>query len=116
MCLLRRCRAASAIRGTDHLLRRVPGRPLGATPFKSGSEIMRQLKRRDAAREAAPSSCGSNTPMVGTIQVIDGPMLCRLQVWSEAQWAALPVADRPATFTHAPGLGWVGAVPIGGLN
>jgi hypothetical protein len=45
-----------------------------------------------------------------------GPMLCRLCLWTDEQWEALPAAERPASHTHAPGLGWVGAVPILCLN
>ena len=40
----------------------------------------------------------------------------RLQVWTEAEWRALPEADRPLEYTHAPGLGWVGAVAVACLN
>ena len=42
--------------------------------------------------------------------------LCRLVVWSEADWATLPVAQRPKTVEHFGGLGWVGAVPVEVLN
>jgi hypothetical protein len=45
-----------------------------------------------------------------------GAMLCRLRVWSEPQWDALPAAERPATREHVPGLGWVAAVPVENLN
>ena len=48
--------------------------------------------------------------------ITSGPMLCRLQIWTEEQWAALPLAERPAQYTHAPGLGWIGALPIACLN
>jgi hypothetical protein len=48
--------------------------------------------------------------------ITSGPMLCRLRLWSETQWAALPEPERPAQFVHAPGLGWVGAVPIVCMN
>ena len=43
-------------------------------------------------------------------------MLCRLRVWTEEEWADLQEAERPACFVHAPGLGWVGAVPLYSLN
>jgi hypothetical protein len=46
------------------------------------------------------------------LYVIADGTLCRLRVWSEAEWAALPDNRRPLEFVHAPGLGWVGAAPI----
>ena len=46
------------------------------------------------------------------IEVTCGPILCRLQVWTEEEWKALPKEKRPATVAHAPGLGRVGAVPV----
>ena len=52
----------------------------------------------------------------GGHQVVSGSMLCDLRVWSEAEWAELAERDRPREFVHAPGLGWVGAVPKVGLN
>jgi hypothetical protein len=45
-----------------------------------------------------------------------GPMLCRLRIWTEEEWALLPIAERPKQHTHAPGLGWIGAVPIACMN
>ncbi len=50
------------------------------------------------------------------IEVISGGMLCRLHVWNESEWANLSERERPLEFTHVPGLGWVGAVPVNGLN
>jgi hypothetical protein len=50
------------------------------------------------------------------IEVTCGGMLCRLRVWSDSEWAALPVSERPLEWTHVPGLGWVGAVPVASLN
>lgn len=38
-----------------------------------------------------------------------GETLCRLLLWSEAEWARLSVEGRPALVEHVPGLGWVGA-------
>jgi hypothetical protein len=55
-------------------------------------------------------------PAITPILISDDPSLCRLQVWTEAEWAALPEPDRPTTFTHAPGLGRVGALPIDCMN
>jgi hypothetical protein len=49
-------------------------------------------------------------------RIIDAGMLCELRVWTEAEWEALPAGARPARHAHAPGLGWVGAVPRESLN
>ena len=68
------------------------------------------VQRREHRPEAGPS----NAPM--TIEVTCGGMLCELHYWSEAEWASLPEADRPAEAAHAPGVGWIGAVPVAGLN
>jgi hypothetical protein len=46
------------------------------------------------------------------LSVIADGTLCRLRVWSEGEWAALPEDRRPREFVHAPGLGWVGAAPF----
>jgi hypothetical protein len=48
--------------------------------------------------------------------VIYGSMHCRLRVWTEEEWANLQETQRPFIFVHAPGLGWVGAVPLHSLN
>jgi hypothetical protein len=50
------------------------------------------------------------------VLITSGPMLCRLRIWTEAEWAMLPEAERPAQYTHALGLGWVGAIPTACLN
>jgi hypothetical protein len=47
-----------------------------------------------------------------TIYVMDQATFCRLRIWSETEWTALPAACRPATVVHVPGLGWVGTEPI----
>jgi hypothetical protein len=49
-------------------------------------------------------------------RIISDGMLCELRVWTEAEWEALPAEARPARHAHAPGLGWVGAVPLESLN
>jgi hypothetical protein len=49
-------------------------------------------------------------------RVVSAGMLCELRVWTEAEWTALPAGARPAQYEHAPGLGWVGAVPLESLN
>jgi hypothetical protein len=56
------------------------------------------------------------TEAEGHIQVTSGPFLCRLQVWTDQEWDALPESSRPLEYVHAPGLGWVGAVSIGCMN
>ena len=50
------------------------------------------------------------------VEVLCGPFLCRLRVWSPAAWAALAPHERPPEAEYFPGLCWVGAVPAGGLN
>ena len=50
------------------------------------------------------------------ILITSGPVLCRLHVWTEDEWAVLPEARRPKDYSHAPGLGWIGAVPTTGRN
>jgi hypothetical protein len=43
--------------------------------------------------------------------IVSDGLDCELRIWTEAEWEALPAASRPARYAHAPGLGWVGAVP-----
>jgi hypothetical protein len=52
------------------------------------------------------------------VEIVCDSVLCRLQVWNEAAWAALPESERagPLRVEHVPGLGWVGAVPVQHLN
>jgi len=57
-----------------------------------------------------------STMGLGDFQVLAGSTLCRLQIWTDQEWAALANAERPQTFIHAPGLGWVGALPVESLN
>jgi hypothetical protein len=61
----------------------------------------------DVARSATESN---------TMLITAGPMLCRLRIWTDKEWESLPVARRPEHHTHAPGLGWIGAVPIDCMN
>jgi hypothetical protein len=56
------------------------------------------------------------TTLPATIELISGSMLCRLKVWNDQEWADLPEQQRPRDHAHVPGLGWVGAVPIAGIN
>ena len=48
--------------------------------------------------------------------ITSGPLLCRLHVWTEEEWAALPWPSVQRRLRHALGLGWVGAIPITCLN
>lgn len=43
-----------------------------------------------------------------------GEVLCRVRIWTEAQWAELDEARRPAGAEHVPGVGWAAPVPAGG--
>jgi hypothetical protein len=51
-----------------------------------------------------------------TVEILCGSRLCRLQIWDEAEWLALPESKRPIKTVHVPGLGWLGAVPVVQLN
>jgi hypothetical protein len=79
---------------------------------------MKLVSRKDALLNNKPSGPDQpdSLPSLDTLQVTAGPMLCRLQVWTEQEWADLAEQDRPVEFVHAPGLGWVGAVPIICMN
>src|ERR1700761_6275061 len=59
-------------------------------------------------RRLLPPAQGPAAPPAGAriCEVIDGPALGTLRVWTESEWAALPEADRPAEHAHYPGLGW----------
>ena len=57
-----------------------------------------------------------HAPPTEPLLITSGPMLCRLCTWTEAEWGRLPEARRPARRAHVPGLGWIGAVPVGCLN
>src|SRR5690349_11279588 len=66
--------------------------------------------RDDDAEATEPMDCG------GTLLCTDGPALCRVRHFTDAEWHALPVADRPARHQHIPGLGWLAALPVECLN
>ena len=51
-------------------------------------------------------------PAPEQMRVLCGSVLCRLQFWSEAEWAELPESEWPVRSEHVPGIGWVGAVPV----
>jgi len=52
-------------------------------------------------------------PVPGPEHCVVGEMLCEVRTWTEAQWATLPPGLRPVVYERIPGLGWVGAVPVG---
>ena len=63
-----------------------------------------------------PSAPDRPDRAVAPLYCTDGPLLCRVQVWTEQEWAALDSAGRPARAERVEGLGWVAAVPIESLN
>jgi hypothetical protein len=67
--------------------------------------------RLGAVPRALPAGVGA-----GPVEVLCGPFVCRLRVWTDAAWAGLAPHERPPEAEYFPGLGWVGAVPVGGLN
>ena len=83
------------------VLRLSAARPAPIAPAASP-----QADRRVPATAAGP----------GAGYCVVGPTLCRVRVWTDAQWADMPERERPATAEHIPGLGWVGAVPEICLN
>ena len=68
---------------------------------------MRDKERRGRARNVIDPD---------PVQVLCGSALCMLRVWNEAEWAALPPAERPTNAVRALGIGWVGAKPTEQLN
>ena len=46
--------------------------------------------------------------------VVVGEVLCRLHSWTEAQWEAIPAAQRPSPSAYREGLGWVAPLPARG--
>lgn len=68
------------------------------------------------ARIAQYQKIPANQTVPTTLQVTHEAMLCEVQFWSEEDWANLPADARPAQYTHKPGVGWVGIVPVSGLN
>ena len=70
----------------------------------------------DLLSEVGELDCPERSSTQAPIEVTSGPVLCRLRVWSDREWAELPEAERPLRWVHAPGLGWVGAVPISCMN
>lgn len=77
---------------------------------------MRRIGRQDIPRTTHDLISMASESFLAPIQVVADSMLCRLHVWTEEEWALLPENERPLKYTHAPGLGWVGAIAIEGLN
>lgn len=77
---------------------------------------MRLVDLRGAFKPGTLDSAPAVETVPEPLQVTCGPLLCQLHVWSDSEWAALPPADRPAQCVHAPGLGWIGAVPVECMN
>jgi hypothetical protein len=48
--------------------------------------------------------------------VVCDSMSCRLHVWAESEWAARSTSERPIRSERVPGLGWLVAIPVHGLN
>jgi hypothetical protein len=69
---------------------------------------------RDVNRDQAVEAADGPSP--DPMQVLCGPVLCRLHVWSEFEWTALSESERPIRSEHILGLGWVGAIPVQCLN
>jgi hypothetical protein len=55
---------------------------------------------------------GPDSQSLDPLLVVADGQLCRLRVWSEEEWSAVPADRRPRRVAHLPGLGWVGAVAI----
>lgn len=77
---------------------------------RSENEVGRLITRPLEEQPVSPA------PLPAPVEVISGGMLCRLRVWNDQEWAQLPEKQRPREFAKVPGLGWIGAVPIAGLN
>ena len=50
------------------------------------------------------------------IYCTDGPVLCRVRVWSDQEWRATPTENRPLRAQYVDGFGWVVAFPVENLN
>jgi hypothetical protein len=65
---------------------------------------------------AAPLPHETGVTAVQPIYCTDGPVLCRVRVWSDQQWLATPTESRPRRAKRVEGLGWVVAFPVENLN
>lgn len=95
---------------------RSPDRERPSDVSLAGSEIVHRIGRCHAASGELDPAPPPPDPSSAQIQVLAGAMLCRLLIWTEEEWEQLPESARPLEFTHAPGLGWIGALPVAGLN
>ena len=83
---------------------------VGSGRFFKGAAMQDINTVRTAVLESLDTSALPQRPFDEEfIPVICGSMLCRLRVWTEEEWAYLADTERPASFVHAPGVGWVGA-------
>jgi hypothetical protein len=46
------------------------------------------------------------------IHIFAGTALCRLLIWTDSQWMALPSEKRPSHHVYVPGLGRIAAVLV----
>jgi hypothetical protein len=69
------------------------------------SDAQGQRPARDQADQPAP-----------TPHCTDGPVLCEIRVFSDAEWEALEPEERPKRAEYYEGLGWVVAIPVEHLN
>jgi hypothetical protein len=60
----------------------------------------------DSARFGTPPDRDTAEPVFCVI----GDTLCRVRVWTEAEWERIDPSVRPSPHIHVPGLGWIGAV------
>ena len=92
-----------------------PGKRRAAGPLTRDGEAclfaQGETMRTTNRYKALPVPPTKNSPASQPIQVLCGPVLCRLQVWSESDWAALSTSRRPIQAEFAAGLGWVVALP-----
>ena len=65
----------------------------------------------DSSQEDPPEKLAAKPP--GPIYCVIGDTICRVRVWSDAEWAAMAPAERPSPSVFVPGLGWV-AAEVGG--
>lgn len=77
---------------------------------RSGNEVGQLSTASREERQSVP------TALTTPIELISHGMLCRLRIWNDREWALLAEEQKPRDFAQVPGLGWVGAVPIAGLN
>ncbi len=77
---------------------------------------MSHMKRCHFSRGRVARKPSSRDASADPLQVMVGSALCELRIWTEEEWDLLSDAQRPSNFIYAPGLGWLGAVPVEILN